>query len=297
MMTMSSAISVVPRCRAWIIAVCVALLSGCSAVRLAYNQAPELAYWWLDGYFDFDERQAPMARAGLDDWFAWHRASQLGDYAALLARAQQEVLVDATAEQTCRWWGDLQQRAAAAFEQGVPALAGIVGTLRPEQVQHIEKRYRKADEDFRADFMQRERAERVEATVKRTVSRAETLYGRLDDAQRAFVARTLAGSPFDATLWLAERQARQREIVQTLRTLVAERADAGRVQAALRVFAAHAERSPRADYRAYNQRLTDFNCTFAAQLHNTTTPEQRRTAVDKLLGWEDDLRSLAAQRR
>lgn len=296
-MTMSSAISAVPRCRAWIIAVCLALLSGCSALRLAYNQAPELAYWWLDGYFDFDERQAPMARAALDDWFAWHRASQLGDYAALLVRAQQEVLVDATAEQTCRWWTDLRQRAAAAFEQGVPALADIVGTLRSEQVQHIDKRYRKADEDFRADFLQRDRAERVEATVKRTVSRAETLYGPLDDGQRAFIARTLAGSPFDAPVWLAERQARQREIVQTLRTLVADRADPARVQAALRVFAAHAERSPRPDYRVYYQRLTEFNCVFVAQLHNTTSPAQRRNAADKLRGWEDDLRSLGAQRR
>ena len=30
------------------------LLAGCSAVRLAYNQAPDLMYWWLNGYVDFD---------------------------------------------------------------------------------------------------------------------------------------------------------------------------------------------------------------------------------------------------
>jgi hypothetical protein len=294
-MTMLSAMSAVPRWRAWIIAVCVAVLSGCSAVRLAYNQAPELAYWWLDGYVDFSDQQAPQARAALADWFAWHRGTQLGDYASFLAMAQQDVQTDASAEQMCRWWDDLRRRLERAFERGVPALAELVRTLRPDQVQHIERRYYKADEDFKADFLQTTRAEQLEASIKRTVSRAETLYGKLDDAQRGLVARAMARSPFDGQLWLLERQARQREIVQTLRMLVAEQADTGRVQAALRVFAAHAALSPRANYRAYAQRLTEFNCVFAVQLHNSTTPEQRRRAVERLKGWEDDLRSLAAQ--
>ena len=296
MMTMSSVMSAASRCKAWIIAACVVLLAGCSALRLAYNQAPELAYWWLDGYLDIQERQAPMVRAALDEWFAWHRATQLPDYAAQLAQARAQVQADVTPDQVCRWWDTLRQRTATAFDHGVPALAEVVMTLDPKQVQHIERRYQKADEDFKADFLQATRDERLQSSVKRTVSRAETLYGRLDDGQREFVARTLAASPFDAQAWLAERQARQREIVQTLRMLIAERADAARVQAALRVFAAHAAQSPRAGYRDHYQRLSDYNCQFVAQLHNTTSAEQRRRAAERLKGWEDDLRALAAPR-
>lgn len=281
------------RLKVAIIAVALALLAGCSALRLAYSQAPDLAYWWLDGYFDFNDQQAPLARASLVDWFAWHRSTQLEAYAAMLARLQRQVQADATPEQACRWWDELRDHAATAYGQGVPALAELVRTLKPEQITHIEKRYHKADEDFKADFMQATPAERLAASVKRTVSRAETLYGSLDEPQRALVARGLAASPFDAQRWLAERQARQREIVQTLRGLVADGADAARTQAALRVFAVHAATSPRPDYRSYNSRLTTYNCDFAARLHNTTTPEQRRRAVDKLKGWEDDLRALA----
>lgn len=284
------------RLKVWIIAASLALLAGCSAVRLAYNQGPELAYWWLDGYFDFNDQQAPLARASLAEWFAWHRSTQLEDYAAALARLQRQVQADATPEQACRWWDDLRQRAALAYEQGVPALAELVRTLKPEQVTHVEKRYHKADEDFKADFLQATPAERLQASIKRTVSRVETLYGSLDESQRALIARTMAASPFDAPRWLAERQARQREIVQTLRGLMADNADSARTQAALRVFAVHAAASPRPDYRSYNARLTSYNCEFAARLHNTTTPEQRRRAADKLKGWEDDLRALAPSR-
>lgn len=272
------------------------MLAGCSALRLAYNQAPDLVYWWLDGYFDFDSEQSTMARTALADWFAWHRTSQLPEYAATLARAQQQVPADVTPEQLCRWWGELRERAALAYEQGVPALAGIVRTLKPEQVAHVQKRYDKGDEDFRADFLQATRTDRLEAATKRTVSRAETLYGTLDDAQRVLVAQAMAASPFDPQVWLAERQARQREIVQTLRSLVANGADNGRTQAALRVFAAHASMSPRPAYRAYSSQLTEYNCRFAAQLHNSTKPDQRRRAVERLKSWEDDLRALAAPR-
>jgi hypothetical protein len=296
MITMSSAIPIASRLKGWIIAACVLMLAGCSALRLAYNQAPDLVYWWLDGYFDFDSEQSTMARTALADWFAWHRTSQLPEYAATLARAQQQVPADVTPEQLCRWWGELRERAALAYEQGVPALAGIVRTLKPEQVAHVQKRYDKGDEDFRADFLQATRTDRLEAATKRTVSRAETLYGTLDDAQRVLVAQAMAASPFDPQVWLAERQARQREIVQTLRSLVANGADNGRTQAALRVFAAHASMSPRPAYRAYSSQLTEYNCRFAAQLHNSTKPDQRRRAVERLKSWEDDLRALAAPR-
>jgi hypothetical protein len=284
------------RLRMWIIASAVLLLTGCSAVRLVYNQGQTIAYWWLDGYFDFDTEQGNRAREALSDWFRWHRATQLPDYAGLLAQAQRQILQDVTPAETCRWVDEIRKRVEAAYMQGVPALAGIVRTLKPEQVRQVEKRYQKGDVDFRSDFLQATLAEQLEAANKRTVSRAEMLYGRLDDAQRKLIAEGVAASPFDARRWLVERQARQREIVETLRSLQSARADAARTEAALRVFAAHAVLSPRPVYREYQQRLYDYNCALAAKLHNSTTPEQRRHGQERLKGWEDDLRALAAQR-
>jgi hypothetical protein len=300
MITMSSAMSIVlppsRRLRLWIIAAALALLVGCSAVRLVYNQGQTFAYWWLDGYFDFDTEQGNRARDALSDWFRWHRATQLPDYAGLLVQAQRQILQDITPAEVCRWSDELRRRIEVAYAHGVPPLADLLRTLRPEQVRQVEKRYRKADDDFRNDYLQATRAEQLEAANKRTVSRAEMLYGRLDDAQRKLISDGIAASPFDAKRWLVERQARQREIVDTLRSLQAARADAARAEASLRVFAAHAVLSPRPAYREYQQRLYDYNCALVAKLHNSTTPEQRRHGAERLKGWEEDLRALAAQR-
>jgi hypothetical protein len=284
------------RVQVWIIAAALVLLAGCSAVRLVYNQGQTFAYWWLDGYFDFDLEQGSRAREALSDWFRWHRATQLPDYAALLAQAQRQIPQDITPAEVCRWYDEMRRRLETAYAQGVPALADLLRTLRPEQVRNVEKRYQKADADFRSDYLQATRIEQLQAANKRTVSRAEMVYGRLDDAQRKLIADGIAASPFDARRWLAERQARQREIVDTLRALQGMRADPARTEAALRVFAAHAVQSPRPAYREYQQKLIEYNCALVARLHNTTTAEQRRHGIERLKGWEDDMRALAAQR-
>jgi hypothetical protein len=285
--------SVKCRLRCWIIGACLLLLVGCSAVRLAYNQAPHLVYWWLNGYVDFDAEQGERARDALAEWFAWHRATQLPDYAGLLATAQRQVLQDVTPAEVCQWADELTRRIEAGYEHAVPALAELVRTLKPPQLQRMERRYRQADEEFRDEYLQATRAEQLEQSNKRAISRAESIYGELNDGQHAQLDQGIASSPFDPERWLAERQLRQREIVDTLRSLQSERADAARTEAALRLFAAHAARSPRAAYREYQKRLFDHNCRLIARLHNSTTPEQRRRGAEKLKGWEEDLRALA----
>ena len=87
------------------------LLSGCGiALRLGYNQGPSLAFRWLDGYAEFDDAQSLHVRGAIDNWVAWHRRTQLPDYAGLLARAQAELQGSATAERMCAWSHDLRAR-------------------------------------------------------------------------------------------------------------------------------------------------------------------------------------------
>ena len=250
-------------------------------------------YWWLNGYVDFDTEQGERARGALADWFAWHRATQLSDYADLLAAAQQQILHDVTPDEVCQWADELRKRIEVGYDHGVPAIAEMVRTLKPRQLQRVERRYRQADEEFRDEFLQADRAERLEESNKRAISRAELIYGELNDAQRVLLTQGIAVSPFDPERWLVERQLRQREIVETLRSLQSQQADTARTEAALRVFAAHAAQSPRPPYREYQQRLFDHNCRLIARLHNSTTPEQRRRGAEKLKGWEEDLRQLA----
>lgn len=282
----------------WLVALAVAVaLAGCSTLRLGYGNGSDLMFWWLDGYADFAGDQSPRVRAALDDWWAWHRATQLDDYVALLAQAQREVLEPARTEQVCRWSDQLQQRADTMLRRAVPTAADIVLLLRPEQVTHMEQRFAKANADFRDDFLQPDAQRRQRDSLKRALDRFEMLYGSLDRTQRERLAQWVAASPFDAERWYTERLQRQQDLLAAVRAVLALPADErtpARAQQLLAPVFAGLTRSPREPYRQYQQRLRDYNCEVVARVHNDTTLAQRRAAQARLKGWEDDLRALQA---
>jgi hypothetical protein len=274
------------------------VLAGCSVMRLAYDTAPNLLYWWVDGYVDVNDEQAPRLREGIDRWFAWHRRTQLPDYVALLARAQREIVEPTTAAAMCSWASEIEKRVDAALDGALPATAELILSLTPEQLRHLERRFTKKNDELRTDFLQSDPAERRAKALERSQERFESLYGRLDAAQRERLAEGLSKSSFDPERWLVERRLRQRDMLQALNTVsTAARGGAAvqQAQAAARTIAAQWARSPRPDYRAYQQRLLQDNCALAATMHNAMTPAQRLHARTKLKGWEDDLRALATR--
>ncbi len=276
------------------LAAALVLLGACSALRFGYNQADELVFWWLDGYADFDNTQAFRVRQALTQWHAWHRRTQLPDYTALLVQVQAEAPEPVTAQRLCSWWDNARGRIDVALESAIPAAAELLLTLTPQQIDHIERRYGKFNAEFRADYLQAEPAQRLKASVKRAVDRAETFYGRIDDAQRERIGRLVAQSPFDPELWFSERKARQQEALQMLRRLKADAASTDQAQAAVRAYIERMAHSPRAEYRRYAQNLVQYNCQFAAELHNSTSASQRQMLVQRLKGWETDLRAVSA---
>ena len=289
-----------------IAALCVGLLGvlgACSALRIGYSQAPDLLYWYLDSYVDFNDNQTPKVREALTQFMAWHRRTQLPDYANQLARAQAEVLGDTSAARVCEWQTELLMRANTAFDRASPAAADFLLTVTPQQVQHLERHQAKQNQEFRDDYLQPEPRKRAELTLKRTLERAESLYGKLTDSQRARISEGLARSPFDPDAWFAERRQRQQDALSLMRRWgidtagrpagAREPAGRGPVQAALRAYLQGVANSPREPYRRYAERLNEFNCSFAAALHNSTSVSQRRAAAQKLAGWEGDARALA----
>ena len=81
-----------------------------------------------------------------------------------------------------------------------------------------------------------------------------------------------------------------------LNKLTRDKATREQAQQALRAYADRIEHSPREAYSRYTARLNEFNCAFAATLHNGTSAAQRRHAAKTLAGWESDLRALAAEK-
>lgn len=272
------------------------VLNACSAIKIAYNQAPELAYWYLDGYVDFNGNQMVQVKDELARLQAWHRQSQLPIYVDTLQKLQQEVTANTSSERVCTVYSDVRRKLMAVSERAEPAIAALATSIEPQQITQMEKRFEKSNREYREDYIEASAKASRKKRYKQAVDRAEMLYGRLDDAQLAMIGRNVDQSPFDAKIFYAERVRRQRDAIENLKTLIAARQagtqTADKTKAAVRAVMDRSFNSPDAAYRSYQEKFTQDGCRDLAEFHGTTTAEQRAHAVKMLARYEQDMKIL-----
>jgi hypothetical protein len=273
----------------------VGLLGACSAVKIAYNQAHELAYLQLDGYFDFSDAQTGRVKEELVKVQRWHRSTQLPAYSDFLKKWQGLLPGDLDEGQVCSATDDLRSSLLAVSSRAEPVVAELAGTLAPAQLKFLQRKFSKLNREYQSDFLDGTPASRIDKRVKKAASRAEMLYGSLDEKQLTVLRRQIAQSVFDANLSLAEHQRRQQDALQTLAPLAGGGATAAQAKSAIRGYFERSLNSPNPVYRSYQEKLTRDNCKTLALLHNSTNPAQRAKAVETLADYAQDFRILAAQ--
>lgn len=271
-------------------------MQSCSLVRVAYNQAPEALYWWLDSYFEFTEAQSLRVREDLNALQKWHRRNELPAYADMLQKLQRMAPADATPQQACDLFTEARERALAISNALEPTVVAVAPTLGKEQIAHLERQLAKRNRKWREEWADGTAPERTARRVKQTVERAERFYGRLDEAQRTAARAAVENSAFDAQLTLRETLRRQQDALQTLRQLHNQPPDPDAAKAAMRLLFERSLNSPDAAYRNYLEELTRSGCQGFALLHNSTTAAQRARAVETLKAYEADMRALATQK-
>lgn len=272
------------------------LLQACSAVKFVYNQAPELAYWRLDGYLDFSDAQTPQVRQALASMHQWHRQTQLPAYAEALQTWQAWMPGELQEAQACGIADEVRAKLLAISDRGEAAMLAFINTLEPRQLDHLQRKFSKINAEYRDDFLDGTPQALLEKRFKKAVGRAEMLYGTLEDKQLALLRRQLAQSSFDARVALAEHQRRQQDALLTMAPLISGQSTAEPTRLAMRGYFERALNSPDPAYRRYQERLMREMCAAWAELHNSTTTAQRAKAAQTLSGYAQDFKTLAAQR-
>ncbi|HPW84794.1 MAG TPA: DUF6279 family lipoprotein [Rhodoferax sp.] len=272
------------------------IMGGCSAVRLGYNNAPDLTYWWLDSYLDFDTPQTLRVRADLQTWQDWHRKEELPQYAELLKGLQPLVNQTVSAEQVCSIYTTIETRLLVATGRILPTAAAVAPLLQPSQLVHLERTWEKRNQEWREDWLDGTPAERASDRLKKFVERAESFYGRLSDGQAERMRALLEASPLEANTLYRERLRRQQDTLQTLQALRSGNATEAQAQAELQALLNRSVHSPQPALRQYQDRMRQHTCQLLATLHNSATPTQRTKLSQVLQGYENDARALSAAR-
>jgi hypothetical protein len=266
-------------------------LSACSTIRLAYNQAPNLSYWWINDYADLSEAQSAPFRKDLDAFFAWHRAEELPLYTERLKQWQTIATQDITPASACAQFEATRAAYLRGAERALPPLTRVALGLKGPQFEALAKKHAKSNEKFEKEWLSGTKEERLERRLDKATERYEDLYGKLNAPQRQLLKRLALRNGFDPARTQAERLRRQADLTDSLKQAQAQPEKA---QAILRDWHARVMRSPDAAYAAYSEANIQDNCAQFAALHNTSSPEQRAQAVKTLQRYEGDL--LALQR-
>ncbi|MDP4607965.1 MAG: DUF6279 family lipoprotein [Burkholderiaceae bacterium] len=264
------------------------LLSGCGLLSLAYNQLPNLSYWWLDDYFDFNTAQSTQVRNGLDALALWHKQNELQPYATLLDQASTLATNGFTAEQACQWMDTATARVDALVAQAAPLAVPVMASLTAAQLAHYQGYIDERNEQWQDEQLRASPQDQLAFRLERSLKQLERFYGRLSTEQQAQVSQLLASSSYQASEAFERRTANQARLWAWLQAV---------------------QQAPVANHGAMAQGLLDVWhtskqwpqarrlqwCEQVVAFHDIMSPAQRQTASETLAAYAQDLRAIASK--
>ena len=270
-------------------------LSACSAIKLGYGQAPSLLYWWLDSQLDFSDAQTPKAREALDRLQSWHRRSELPAYADLLSRMASLAEGQVQAEQVCQISDDIQSRLNTLMRESIRQFAPLVSQVQSRQIRHLSKQLEDKNSQWEEQWLQGSAASRLQRRLDKSVDRYSDFYGSLSSTQTALLRRQLELSSWTPEWGRQERLRQQRDLLTALMRIEQEKPSARQIEAVLHgVWERWLVPSSEMDRQRW-QGWLEQGCKNLAELHNSTSPEQRQRAARRLRAYEKDLRELTGR--
>ena len=276
-----------------LLAVALALLQGCSAIKLGYSQADDLAYWWLDGYADFSSAQSQRLRSGLREVHRWHRTQELPLLAAWLQQAQSLAAEHVSADQICQLADAGQLRLNALTAKAMPALTAVAMDLSGKQLAHLERQWAKKNAAWQDDWLKLSPAERDQKRLANFVDRFESFYGSLTPAQVQLLRQQVQQSVWTAQWGWQDRLHKQQQLLELLRAYPLKSPNPVLAQEELLSLVLGWTSTTEGFGFETRQRLKQEACINMAQLHNTTTAAQRLKAAQRLRAYARDLQELS----
>lgn len=262
------------------------LLQACSAVRLGYGNADSLARWWMDQYVDFTPEQEGLVRERLSRLHAWHRQTQLQDYALLLRDARGMVDAGPGTAEMLGLTASVIRRVRTLADRALPDLADLLATLTPQQIDRMANRMSEKNTAYAKDagLAEGEPAQR-KARFKRLMERAEYWFGDFSADQEASIRRLIDAQPTGTQFWYDERLRRQRDWLELVRKVQREKPPRAAVIAMLLDYAENFDLAADPARRTAATAMRRSGAELGAAIHGLTTKEQRDRARHKF----DDL--------
>jgi hypothetical protein len=272
------------------------LLAACSSLRLAYNNGDTLLYWWLDAYVDFDSEQKSDVKEDINNLFRWHRKTQLQDYVQVLQHAQGQLKGNVTQADLLADYQDVRRRTQALLTKAAPDIADLALSLKPEQLELMEKKFAKNNDKFRRENMRGDAEQQNKYRYKKSMEQFELWFGSFSREQEETIRRASDARPLDNALWLDERLRRQRGILNLARKIMQEKPSRDVAVGWINELIKQSfERMDQGERKPFFDNYTNSTVGLVHTVIRISTPEQKAHAQKRMQGWVNDFNALAAE--
>ena len=265
-------------CAAWI-------LGGCTALRLAYDNADTYLLYRANSYLDLDSKMSDELDDRIDEFFAWHRKNALPQYARLSEEAAKR-LADGLSREDIVWGYDsLVAHARQSLRVAAERIAPILDRLTPQQVAHLEKRFADDNRKFAREYLRGSEQDRRKRRAKRLEERLEDWVGNLSHAQLEKVKAFSERTPLYDELRERDRKRLQSELLDMVRKHEAQKR--------LPDLAANWDKGRDPAHLAASENFRQEYYALLLDLDKTLTQEQRAHAQSNLRRYAEDFKILA----
>jgi hypothetical protein len=288
--------TLVQRTRTLCLIALLAVLAACSTIRFSYNHGDTLLYWWLDAYVDFEGDQSDWVKRDIGELFQWHRKTQLHDYAALLGTFQRQLAGNPTQADLLNDYREIRVRTETLAMKAVPDMVDLARSLTPDQIEQMEKRFNKKNDEYRRKFVSGSVEKRNEARFDKSMEQFKLWFGGFSDEQEKALRRASDARPLDSNVWLEERIVRQRKILALARKIQHDKPSkeqtSAMITSTLHEFFTRMDSPERKGfYDTYINATSNYILTAI----RIATPAQKAHAQKRMQGWIDELNALAKE--
>ena len=261
------------------------LLTGCSAVRLAYENADTYIRWRATDYLEVDGEMSDELDAAIASFLSWHRASALPKYATLLGEADQRFTRGLTVADLNWGYDAVMVQARESLRVAAERVAPLLDRLTPVQIAHFERQLADDNRKFARENLRGGEREQRKRRTQRNVERLEDWVGTLSQAQIDRVAQYSARAPLLDEMRDRDHKRLQAELLRMIR--------ARQCRERLADIAVNWQRGRDPAYGAALEAARKEYFAMALELDRSLSPKQRERGQKKLRGYAEDFRKLA----
>jgi hypothetical protein len=267
-------------------------LTSCSRISIAYEHADLAAKQYASDYLDLTSEQLKGWEPHLNAELDRHRADELPHLAAFFDQTLKTSQAGFDQQNTTcltTEFGDLYRRHARV---AVTLAAPLLSALTPDQIDALERKFRKEREDDRADLAKRQLAWEKQKRTKRYVKAIENWTGSLTEDQKAIVADVTGRMPDAEAALIAYRSQKRQTLIEQLR----KHADQGQIDRYMTAWLVDFSDLPPELKRAgdmIGERMSELLIRLGASLDD----RQRNRFSERLRQLRDDLMKLQKQPR